>query len=74
MARLPKGTAFAVPGCMSKQHPNQDFYKIGGSDHSEGPDKAIVDERHKQKLAENEKRVKQNFIPGEKPVGESSKK
>ena len=24
---------------MSKQHPNQDFYKIGGSSQSEGPDR-----------------------------------
>ncbi len=24
---------------MSKQHPNQDFYKTGGSSQSEGPDR-----------------------------------
>jgi hypothetical protein len=25
---------------MSKQHPNQDYYKTGGSSQSEGPDRA----------------------------------
>jgi hypothetical protein len=69
-----QGTPFALIRAMSKQNPNQDFFKIGGRDHSEGPDKAIVEERHKKKLAENEKRVKRNFIPGEAPVGEKSKK
>lgn len=27
---------------MSKQHPNQDYYKTGGSSQSEGPDRAHV--------------------------------
>ncbi|HEX7706041.1 MAG TPA: hypothetical protein VF701_06230 [Thermoanaerobaculia bacterium] len=57
---------------MSKHTPNQDFYKIGGRDHSEGPDKAVVTELHRQKYAESEKDVKRNFIPGEAPVGETS--
>jgi hypothetical protein len=59
---------------MSKHQPNQDFFKIQGRDHSDGPDRAVVEKRHKQALTENEKETEKNFIPGEAPVGESSKK
>ena len=40
---------------MSKQNPNQDFYKIKGRDQSDGPDRVVVHERQKQELAQTEK-------------------
>ena len=53
---------------MSKQNPNQDFYKIGGRNQSDGPDRG----------AEPVKREKQEFVAREKAshpaVKRSSKK
>jgi len=41
---------------MSKHHPNQDFYKIGGSGQSDGSDRGDDLKRPKQEYAELEKR------------------
>lgn len=49
----PSGSAFAVFVRMSKQNPNQDFYKIQGRDQSDGPDRGIVQKYHKHELAQN---------------------
>lgn len=43
---------------MSKQHPNQDFYKIGGSGQSDGLDRIEDLERAKQDFAQTEKQAK----------------
>lgn len=60
---------------MSKQNPNQDFYKIGGRGQSEGPDRAesgaprqSPDNRRQDRYQGKEGQP--NFIPGEAPVGE----
>ena len=42
---------------MSKQNPNQDFYKIQGRDQSDGPDRAIVQKYHKDELAQNKEQA-----------------
>jgi hypothetical protein len=36
---------------MSKQHPNQDFYKTGGSEQTDGPDRGepVREEKQQQK-------------------------
>ncbi len=41
---------------MSKHHPNQDFYKIGGSQQSDGADRGNDTQNAKQEFAEMEKR------------------
>ena len=41
---------------MSKHHPNQDFYKIGGSSQSDGADRGEDLRNAKQEFAEVEKR------------------
>jgi len=44
---------------MSKHHPNQDFYKIGGREQSDGPDRADANvNADKHKLAQNEKQAR----------------
>jgi hypothetical protein len=43
---------------MSKQHPNQDFYKIGGSAQSDGPDRGNEVESGKGKLAQTDANAK----------------
>lgn len=44
---------------MSKHNPNQDFYKIGGREQSDGPDRADANvNADKHKLAQNEKQAK----------------
>jgi hypothetical protein len=43
---------------MSKQHPNQDFYKIGGSGQSDGADRLSDNERSKREFAELDKQSK----------------
>jgi hypothetical protein len=44
---------------MSKQNPNQDYYKIGGRSQSDGPDKMHANANDdKQPLGQNEKDVK----------------
>jgi len=40
---------------MSKTNPNQDYYKIGGRDQSDGADRAIVHERQQQTFSQTEK-------------------
>jgi hypothetical protein len=39
---------------MSKQHPNQDFYKVGGSGQSDGPDRGDQPLESKQRLAQTD--------------------
>lgn len=39
---------------MSKRNPSQDFYKIGGREQSEGPDRGNDVETSKQRLAQSE--------------------
>jgi hypothetical protein len=43
---------------MSKQNPTQDFYKIGGREQSEGPDRGNELESSKQKLAQSDAHAK----------------
>jgi len=43
---------------MSKQHPNQDFYKIGGSAQSDGADRGNAIELDKQRFAQTEHNTK----------------
>jgi hypothetical protein len=43
---------------MSKHHPNQDFYKIGGSGQSEGSDRLDDLQQVKQRFAQVEKQAK----------------
>ncbi len=43
---------------MSKQHPNQDYYKIGGSGQSDGSDRNEDVQREKQQFAQTEKQAK----------------
>lgn len=71
-----RGTPFARPEGMSKQNnanPGQ-YYDRGRNHQGEG----IVQEDHKQNLKQKEtdqgKEGDPNFIPGETPVGEKSKK
>ena len=47
---------------MSKQHPNQDFYKIGGSRQSDGSDRGDHLPPEKQELARMEKDAKHPAI------------
>jgi hypothetical protein len=65
---------------MSKSNPNQDYYKIGGREQSDGLDRGNAgydSAQGKSKGRDPEKnRGKEgqpNFIPGEAPVGESKK-
>ena len=65
---------------MSKQNPNQDFYKIGGRSQSDGPDRDATQEP-RQSLPKGKGRERPrgregdpNFIPGEAPVGQSKKR
>jgi hypothetical protein len=63
---------------MSKQNNvNPNFYKDGGREHTEGPDKGDTKGDAKQNLGQNHANQKQqgkegqpNFIPGEAPVGQ----
>jgi len=43
---------------MSKQHPNQQYYKIGGSGQSDGSDRADDLQKAKQEFAQVEKDAK----------------
>lgn len=43
---------------MSKQHPNQDFYKIGGNAQSDGSDRQDDVQRAKREFAELDKQSK----------------
>jgi len=43
---------------MSKQQPNQQYYKIGGRDQSDGSDRAEDLQRAKQDFAQTEKDAK----------------
>jgi len=56
---------------MSKQHPNQDFYKIGGSSQTDGPDRGDA-------LGNNVERDRERFEEADKKahpaVKRSSKK
>ena len=65
---------FAVSVPMSKlNNVNPNFYKDGGRDHTEGPDKGDVREKPKQEQPDKKHQGKEgqpNFIPGQKPVGE----
>jgi hypothetical protein len=59
---------------MSKtNNVNPNFYKDGGREHTEGPDKGDVREEPKPEARREERQGKEgqpNFIPGEKPVGQ----
>ena len=49
---------------MSKHNPNQDYYKIGGRDQSDGPDKLHADrEGDKRQLAEVQHEAKSSKHP-----------
>jgi hypothetical protein len=50
--------SFATQARMSKQHPNQAFYKVGGSGQSEGSDRGDDLQRAKQEFAQTEKLAK----------------
>ena len=50
--------SFALAKGMSKQHPNQDFYKIGGSGQSDGSDRLTDLQRAKQEFAQTEKQLR----------------
>jgi len=66
---------------MSKDNNvNPNFYKDGGREHTEGPDKAEVRQDDKEAMARQKSRGSEkrqgkegqpNFIPGEPRVGES---
>lgn len=43
---------------MSKQNPNQDFYKIGGREQSDGADRGEPTKRAKHEFAQTEKEAK----------------
>jgi hypothetical protein len=43
---------------MSKQNPNQDYYKIGGREQTEGPDRGNAVHEDKQKFVPAEKDAK----------------
>ena len=53
------GSAFAKTLCMSKQNPNQDYYKTGGRSQSEGPDRMHANANDdKAQLAQNSQDAK----------------
>ena len=61
---------------MSKQNPNQDFYKIGGRSQSDGPDRDSAGSDRQSPPPREERTGREgqpNLIPGEAPVGESKK-
>lgn len=43
---------------MSKQHPNQDYYKTGGSAQSDGPDRGDPVQQEKQKFVPDDRNAK----------------
>lgn len=43
---------------MSKRHPNQDFYKIGGSEQSDGQDRGDLRGDEKHQLAQTDAHAK----------------
>ena len=43
---------------MSKQNPNQDYYKIGGRDQTDGPDRGDPVRNEKQKIAQTDKNAR----------------
>ncbi|HEX6642987.1 MAG TPA: hypothetical protein VF215_17855 [Thermoanaerobaculia bacterium] len=43
---------------MSKQNPNQDYYKIGGREQTDGPDRGDPVREDKQKFSQTEKNAK----------------
>jgi len=49
---------------MSKQHPNQDYYKVGGSGQSDGSDRSDDLQREKQEFAQTEKLAKHPAMRG----------
>jgi len=49
---------------MSKQHPNQNYYKVGGSGQSDGSDRLDDRERDKQALAQTEKQANHPAMRG----------
>ena len=53
---------------MGKSNVNKDHYIEPHGRERQGEE--VVQKYHKQKMNQNRKRVKQNFIPGEAPVGE----
>lgn len=58
---------------MSKNNNvNPNFYKTAGREHTDGPDDGVVREDHKQRMSQTNKKLEENFIPGEAPVGVSS--
>ncbi len=50
------GKAFAPIGVMSKTNPNQDFYKIGGRNQTDGADRGEHIQDDKQQFAQIDKR------------------
>lgn len=53
---------------MGKSNVNKDHYIEKHGRERQGED--IVQKYHKQKMSENRKAVKGNYIPGEAPVGQ----
>jgi hypothetical protein len=59
---------------MSKKiNVNANLYKVGGREPAEADGQAIQHEQEKQELVAGTK-TKENFIPGEAPVGQKKKK
>ena len=65
---------------MSKQNNvNPGQYQTAGREHTTGPDGGDIHEEQKQNLTQAKSKLQgqpgqSNFIPGEKPVGESGEK
>lgn len=57
---------------MGKNNVNKDHYIENHGRERQGEE--IVQKYHKQNLNENRKSVKENYIPGEAPVGEKKEK
>lgn len=49
--------SFATYDCMSKQNPNQMYYKIGGRNQSDGADRGDPVQQEKQEFARVEKQT-----------------
>lgn len=43
---------------MSKQNPNQDYYKIGGREQTDGPDRGDSGVSQKERMADTDKNAK----------------
>jgi hypothetical protein len=55
---------------MSKQNPNQDYYKIGGREQTDGPDRGNAIQEDRQQLGQVDKNAKN----GNHPAARKAKK